>query len=65
LCSRIKKEFIESHREEIIFIERADIDFDRKNEIGKGNFACVYKGILFTKESGNEEVAVKVLHSCK
>ncbi len=60
---RIKEDIIDILKEDHILIERNDLIL--KECIGKGNFGCVYKGVLSSNKSESEEVAVKTLENCK
>ncbi len=60
--SRIKEEFIEKHIRDDVLIERNDIILGEC--IGRGNFGCVYKGIIKSTNNEVEEVAIKTLENC-
>ncbi len=59
--SRIKEEFIEKHIGDDVLIKRNDIILGEC--IGRGNFGCVYKGIIKSTNNEVEEVAVKTLEN--
>ncbi|CAM6031887.1 unnamed protein product, partial [Sphagnum compactum] len=58
---QLKKEFIDSLKEENLFIEKINLVFE--DRIGEGEFGFVYKGILFSNKNEHEEVAIKTLRS--
>jgi hypothetical protein len=64
---QLKKEFIDSLKEENLLIEKINVVFENRVEsrIGEGEFGFVYKGILFSNENKHEEVAIKTLRSCE
>jgi hypothetical protein len=59
--SRIKEEFIEKHIGDDVLIKRNAIILGEC--IGRGNFGCVYKGIIKSTNNEVEEVAVKTLEN--
>ncbi len=62
--TKIRREFCELNKRDQILIERSDLSL--REWIGRENFGCVYKGILKLAENEHEEeVAVKILESCK
>ncbi len=62
--TKIRREFCDLNRWDQILIERSDLSL--REYIGRGNFGCVYKGILKLAENEHEEeVAVKILESCE
>ncbi len=60
--SRIKEEFIGKRIGDDVLIERNYIILGEC--IGRGNFGCVYKGIIRLTNSEVEEVAIKTLENC-
>jgi hypothetical protein len=61
--AKIRREFYDLYRRDQILIERSYLSL--RECIGRGNFGCVYKGILKSTENEHEEVAVKILESCE
>jgi hypothetical protein len=60
--SRMKEEFIEKHIADDVLIERNYLILGEC--IGRGNFGCVYKGIIRSTNNEVEEVAIKTLENC-
>jgi ribosomal protein RSM22 (predicted rRNA methylase) len=60
--TKIKREFYEVHLRDRVLINRSDLILEEY--IGRGNYGCVYRGIL-KLEDENEEVAVKRLQICE
>jgi len=61
--TKIKQEFYGLYRNDKIFINEYDLILE--DCIGRGNYACVYKGKLHSAGNKIEEVAVKRLENCK
>ncbi len=60
--TKIKREFYEVYLRDRVLINRSDLILEEY--IGRGNYGCVYRGIL-KLEDENEEVAVKRLQICE
>jgi hypothetical protein len=61
--NKIKREFSDLYRGNEILIDRTYLILCKC--IGRGNFGCVYKGVLNMARNESEEVAVKRLENCK
>ncbi len=59
--TKIKREFYEVYLRDRVLINRSDLILEEY--IGRGNYGCVYRGILKLEE--DEEVAVKRLQICE
>lgn len=60
--SRIKEEFIGKRIANDVLVERPDLILGEC--VGRGNFGCVYKGIIKSTNNEVEEVAIKALENC-
>jgi hypothetical protein len=61
--TKIKREFYDLYIRDRVLINRNDLILEEY--IGRGNYGCVYRGILNLEEDGDEEVAVKRLQICE
>jgi hypothetical protein len=61
--TKIKREFYELYLRDQVLINISDLILEEY--IGRGNYGCVYRGILNLEEDGDEEVAVKRLQICE
>ncbi len=59
--TKIKREFYEIYIRDRVLINRNDLILEEY--VGRGNYGCVYRGILKLEE--DEEVAVKRLQICE
>ncbi len=59
--TKIKREFYEVYVRDRVLINRNDLILEEY--VGRGNYGCVFRGILKLEE--DEEVAVKRLQICE
>ncbi len=59
--TKIKREFYEIYVRDRVLINRNDLILEEY--VGRGNYGCVFRGILKLEE--DEEVAVKRLQICE
>jgi hypothetical protein len=59
--TKIKREFYEIYIRDRVLINRNDLILEEY--VGRGNYGCVFRGILKLEE--DEEVAVKRLQICE
>ncbi len=61
--NKIKQEFLASHRNDTIIIEKQNLVL--KEWIGMGNYGFVYKAFLKLDGNRSEKLAVKKLDNCE
>ncbi len=61
--TKIKREFYDLYIRDRVLINRSDLILEEY--IGRGNYGCVYRGILNWEGDQDEEVAVKRLQICE